>query len=417
MKQFKCAYGKGYKGFSLREENLLKEIWPNEAAVESRGEDEIRRALELPTESKRLKDMVRPGQRICIVTSDITRPLPGRLVLPLVLEELCRGGVSDADITVVFAVGCHRKHSEEEKKRLVGEAVNQKIRCVDSDPGSCVNLGRTRWGTPVDVFTEVADSDVRICLGNIEYHWFAGYSGGTKAVMPGVSSREAIRKNHGFLAAPSARAGNTVDNPVRTDIEDFGEILKVHFIVNVVLDEHKNVVKAVAGHPVAAHREGCRFLDGFYKIPVPRPADIVVVSAGGYPKDINLYQAQKALDNARAAVREGGIVIWAAKCPEGLGEAVFEEWMLTASGPGSILERIKTEFRLGGHKAAGIATVLVKAQIFLVSDLKADLVERIFMRPFQEIDTALDEAFSQLGRGAEVLFMPVGGSTLPVLEG
>ena len=274
-------------------------------------------------------------------------------------------------------------------------------------------MGTTAAGTPVDITRVVAEAGRRICLGNIEYHYFAGYSGGVKAIMPGVSTRAAIQANHSKMILPEARAGALDGNPLRMDIEEAGAICGVDFILNVVLGEHKEILRAVAGHPVKAHRAGCAFLDALYLKELPRAADIVLVSQGGAPKDLNLYQTQKALDNARHAVRPGGIIILIGSCREGLGERVFEEWMTTSPSPAAMIERIGRDFQLGGHKAAAIAMTLEKAQVWLVSELEPDFVRSIFLTPQPSVQEALDAAFAALGRGASVLAMPYGGSTLP----
>ena len=172
----------------------------------------------------------------------------------------------------------------------------------------------------MDIFTPVARADRRICLGNIEYHYFAGYSGGAKAIMPGVSTRAAIQANHSRMVEETSRAGLLEGNNLRADIEEAGAVCGIDFILNVVLDEHKEIIKAVAGDVTAAHRAGCAFLDTLYLKKIPRRADIIVVSQGGAPKDLNLYQTQKALDNAKHAVRRGGTVILVGSCKEGLGE-------------------------------------------------------------------------------------------------
>ena len=416
MKTFSVGYGEGRKSFLLDESRMIGELLPNAVQIDSTGATEVRRAISNPIGSRRLRDLVKTGDKVVIITSDLTRPMPSRLVVPVVMDELSAGGVRLEDMTVVFAIGSHRSHTEKEKRYLVGEEVYSKVRCIDSDPDDCVNLGRTTSGTPVDVFRTVANADVRVCLGNIEFHWFAGYSGGAKAIMPGVSTRAAIQSNHRHLVQEDARAGEMDSNPVRIDIEEAAAFVPIHFLVNLVLDEKKEIIKAVAGHPVLAHREGCRFLDKLYKVEIREKADIVIVSAGGYPKDLNLYQSQKALDNVRHAIKPGGIVIWVARSQESLGDSVFEEWITTAKSPGAILERIQVDFQLGGHKAAAIANVLMKAGIFLVSDLDPDLVRKIFMHPFQEVSDALEEAFKQLGDQAKVIVMPYGGSTLPVLK-
>lgn len=413
MKEFKMGYGKGYKTFHLEEKNIIGELLPNEVEVDLSGEAEVKRAILNPIGTGRLKDMVKAGQKVVIITSDLTRPMPSSKVIPLVLEELAEGGIHDRDITVIFALGSHRPHTEDEKKYMAGEEVYSRVRCIDSDPDNTVHLGTTKAGTPVDIFKTVVEADIRVCLGNIEFHWFAGYSGGAKAIMPGVSTRSAIQMNHRFLIRDEARAGDMDSNPVRLDIEEVISFISINFIVNVVLDEKKNIIKAVAGHHVKAHREGCKFLDSFYKVKIKEKADIVILSAGGFPKDLNMYQAQKALDNARHAVRQGGIVIWVARAQEGLGEETFENWITTAKTPESILDRIQVDFQLGGHKAAAIANVLVNAKIFMVSEIDPELIKSIFMFPFEEVTDALEEAFRQLGRDAKILLMPVGGSTLP----
>ena len=317
------------------------------------------------------------------------------------------------DITLIFGLGVHRHQTDEEKRRLAGERAWREIRCVDSDPDDCVHLGTTSAGTPVDITRSVAEADRRICLGNVEYHYFAGYSGGAKAIMPGCSTRAAIQTNHSMMVRPESCAGSLDDNPLRRDIEEAAELCGVDYIVNVVLGEHKEILRAAAGDVTAAHRALCTFLDGIYLCELPKAADIVLVSQGGAPKDLNLYQTQKALDNARHAVRKGGVIILIGSCREGLGERVFEEWMTRSPSPEYMIERIGRDFQLGGHKAAAIAITLRKAEVFLVSDLEDDFVRSIFLTPQPDAQTALDAALAKLGKDATVLAMPFGGSTLP----
>jgi nickel-dependent lactate racemase len=318
--------------------------------------------------------------------------MPSKIVLPEVLKELSLGGIEDRDITIVFALGNHRGHTEEEKKYLAGEDIYSKITCVDSDQKRVVHLGTTSYGTPVDIFEVVAKADRVICLGNIEYHYFAGYSGGAKAIMPGISTAAAIQVNHSRMVEESSMAGKIEGNNVRADIDEVAQFIRIDFIVNVVLDNKKRVIKAVAGDYIKAHREGCAFLDRLYKVRIEKRADIVIVSPGGYPKDINLYQAQKALDNAKHAVRDGGIIILAAECTEGLGEKVFERWMREAECPADLVKRVQEKFELGGHKAAAIGMVQIKAYIILVSDMEESFVRSISFIPFKTVQDALDMA-------------------------
>ena len=411
--KLELGIGNRTQSVDIPDSHLQQVLLPNEVARELTGEAEVRRALAAPIGTPRLKDIVRPGERIAIVTSDITRPMPTYVVMPALLEELYAAGIRAEDITLVFALGSHRPHTEEEMKKLAGEQAFREIRCVDSDTADCVHMGVTAAGTPVDITRSVAEADRRICLGNIEYHYFAGYSGGAKAIMPGVSTREAIQANHSMMVREEACAGNLDTNPLRKDIEEAAGICGVDFILNVVLDEHKQIIRAVAGDVTAAHRAGCAFLDTLYQKKIEKRADIVIVSQGGAPKDLNLYQTQKALDNAKHAVRDGGVIILVGSCKEGLGEETFEAWLTGATRPQELIERIQRAFRLGGHKAAAIAMVLEHADIYLVCDLDSAFVKTLFMIPFDTVQAAYDAAVSKLGADASVLVMPYGGSTLP----
>ena len=217
--KIELPFGKEKRELSIPDENLLQVLTPNETAPGLTGTEEVVRALEHPIASDRLRDLVKTGQKVAIVTSDITRPMPSYLVLPPVLKELNEGGIPDSDITVVFALGSHRAHTPEEMKKLVGEEVYSRVTCLDSKD-DFVHMGTTSRGTPVDIFRPVAEADVRICLGNIEFHYFAGYSGGSKAIMPGVSTRAAIQSNHSRMVQEEAKAGALEGNPIREDIDE-----------------------------------------------------------------------------------------------------------------------------------------------------------------------------------------------------
>ncbi len=414
--KLELGYGTAPQTVEIPDRNVIGILEPNAVNVEITGEAAVVAALTNPVGSARLCDIVKPGEKIVIITSDITRPVPSGRIIPAILSELSAAGADMSDVTIVFALGSHRKQTREEMIKLIGRDVFERIRCVDGDPEDCVHMGTTKLGTPVDITRIAAQADRRIGVGNIEYHYFAGYSGGAKAIMPGVSTRAAIQSNHSRMVLPQAAAGVLDGNPVREDIEEALNFCPLDFIVNVVLDEHKEIISAFAGHAVSAHREGCKYLDRLYRKEIAAKADIVIASQGGSPKDLNLYQTQKALDNAKHAVRKGGVIILAGSCKEGLGEDVFEEWMTTSDRPSSMIERIQRDFQLGGHKAAAIALVLADADIYLVSDMEPDFVKTIFLKPFNTVQTALDEAFAKLGAGASVLVMPYAGSTLPIVR-
>ena len=412
--ELEFGYGAGVQTVQVPEKNLMGILTANEMQHERRGEAAVRYALAHPIGAEPLRKLAKPGQKIAIIASDVSRPVPSYELLPAILEELTAAGCRDEDITVVFALGSHRHHTPQEQERLAGSGVFHRVRCVDSDPDDCIHMGDTKSGTPVDVTRVVAEADFRICTGNIEFHYFAGYSGGVKAIMPGVSTPAAIQSNHRMMVSELACAGNLDTNPLRQDIEEAGKICGVDYIVNVVLDEHRKIVYAVAGDAVLAHREGCRYLDRMYRKPIAERADIVLVSQGGAPKDANLYQTQKALDNAKHAVKKGGTIILIGACPEGLGSAKFEQWLTGSPSAHAMVERIGREFELGGHKAAAIGMVLENARIDLVSEMDDDFVRSIFLNPQPSAQTAFEEAMKRYGPDATVLAMPFGGATLPV---
>jgi len=375
----------------------------------------IREALKNPINSEPLEKIAKAGDKVVIITSDITRPLKSKVIIPYILEELQKGNVNADDITIVMALGSHRKHTVEEKIHLVGEEVFKKIKVIDSDMKNCKNFGVCKNGTPVDIFTPVAGADKIVCLGNVEYHYFAGYSGGAKAIMPGVSSYAAIQSNHSNMVKEGSYAGNLDTNPVRQDIDEVGEHIKIDFIFNVLQASDKTIEGAFAGHYIDAHRAACRALDAMYKINIKEKADVVIVSPGGYPKDINIYQAQKALDNARHAVKDGGTIILCASCKEGFENSIFEEWMMTKTKE-QMVKEIKENFVLGGHKAAAIAMTLMKANIYMVTDFDEATIEHMGFRYFSQLQDAVDSALEKYGEKANIIVMPAGGSTLPFCE-
>ena len=407
------AYGKTKIQLAVPTKNLMGILHSAEPSLPPSDEGEIERALREPIGSPGLEDLAKPGMKVVIMASDITRPSPSKKLLPPLLSRLRSAGVKDEDITVMFGMGIHRNHTEDEKRTLVGDAVYESVRCVDStEAGDFVLIGTTSRGTPVEVCRMVVDCDLLIGTGNVEYHYFVGYSGGVKAVLPGACSKRTVEANHSMQLLPGAEAGSYEKNPVRQDIEEAGAMIGMDFILNVVLDEKKRIVRAVAGHPKEAHAVARTVVDDVYGARIPEKADIVVASAGGFPKDVNVYQAQKALENAGRAVRDGGTIILVARCEEGLGEDTFERYM-TGMEPDAIIESIRKQFVLGGHKAAAIARVVKRATVMLVSAMDPELVRRCKMVPAVTLEYAFAAAMKRHGEKAKVIAMPYSGSTVP----
>ncbi len=364
----------------------------------------IEKALEHPITCRKLHEIAIQGKKAVIIVSDITRPTPTAKLLPLLISELEKGGVND--ITIIFGLGIHRKQTEDEKKKILG-GLYGKVRSIEHDVNDCVYIGTTSRGTPVEIFRPVMEADLVVCTGTIEFHYYAGYSGGAKSILPAVSSKKSIDANHALMLDPKSCAGRN-DGTVRQDIEEASDILGIDFVLNVILNEKKEIVFAAAGKHIEAHRKGAEFLDRLSKIEV-EPADIIIVSPGGFPKDIDIFQAHKALEHVKNAMKEGGSIILVAECREGYGNRVYEEWL--KYGRDEVIEKFREGFVMGGHKAALIAALSKNVDLYLVSSLPEEMVRKANFIPATP-KGALDAVLRKHGMGAKIIIMPYGGSML-----
>lgn len=400
--KIKLGYGQG--ALHLDGGDGIEVVHPKE--LPAAGAGEIERSLHKPM--GRSLDDFQGCKSASILVSDITRPSPTHLMLPPLTKRLKDLGIPD--IRVVFGLGTHRRMTAAEEKLLLKDCTGLPHR--QHDPAQCVHLGETRRGTPVEILETVASSDLIIATGNIEYHYYAGYSGGAKAVLPGVSSEASVIKNHELMRDPASVTGR-LDSPVRLDMEDAAEIAGLDFILNAVLNGKKEIVQSVAGDFREAHRAGAATVDAMYRRAV-KPAEIVITCAGGRPKDLNLFQAQKALDNAKNAALPGGSIILVAECCEGLGNHVFERWARDACSAEDCWERFGREYEFGGHKAAFLAQESFRHQLILVSSMPDELVRMCFMQPAKTLDEALTRARESQGKDARMLVLPHGNLTLAV---
>jgi len=364
--------------------------------------------------------MVKPESKVAIVVDDHTRKAPSDRMLIPVLAELNAAGVKDENVTVLFGCGTHRAVKPEEAKELLGEEALKRVKtishcCTQEDS---VLIGTTKtYGNKVYVNRVFAEADVKILLGDVNYHYYAGYGGGRKSLLPAVCSQETIKHNHGMLLAAAARTGNLEGNPVHIDMTEAARLAKIDFIVNVVENKKGEIVKAFAGDLEAAFLEATKVVDEMYQVTVDRRADIIVVSAGGYPSDINLYQAHKALDNALDAVKRGGVIILVAECLEGHGNDVFYDWMTRLPDLKSMEKEVKRNFVMGGHKAYYLLKALQTHPIILVSSMPDFYATSIFkVKTARAVNDALAEALKIAGSSARVWAMPQGGYTLPVYK-
>ena len=413
-------YGKTDVCVRVPARNLLGTIEPTERQGALDAKAEVERALKEPIGSKRLSEIVKPESKVAIVVDDATRKAPSEVMLLPVLAELNSAGVKDENVTVIFGCGTHRAVKPEEAAELLGAEAIKRVKTISHDcrAQDLVYVGTTKThGNKVYVNHVFAEADVRVLLGDVGFHYYAGYGGGRKSVLPAVCGEETIKYNHAMLLHANARTGILEDNPVHQDMTEAARLAKADFIVNVVENKKGEIVKAFAGDLEQAFMEAVKLVDEMYRVTVDRRADIIVVSAGGHPADMNLYQAYKALDNALDAVKRGGVIILVAECPEGHGNQVFYDWMTRLGDLKNVEREVKRNFVMGGHKAYYLLKALQNHQIILVSSLPDYYAASIFkLKTSRAVNDALGEALKMAGSASRVWAMPQGSYTLPMFK-
>lgn len=413
-------YGKTDICVRVPARNLLGTIEPKERQAVADEKAEIDRALAEPIGAKRLAEIVKTESKVAIVVDDSTRKTPSEVMLLSVLTELNSAGVKDENVTVIFGCGTHRAVKPDEAEELIGKEAIKRLKFVShccTDP-ELVYVGTTKThGNKVYINRIFAEADVRVLLGDVNYHYYAGYGGGRKSVLPAVSGEITIKQNHALMVSFNAKAGNLQDNPVHIDMTEAARLAKVDFILNIVENKEGKIVRAFAGDLEAAFLEAVKLVDEMYRVYVDRRAEIVVVSSGGHPADINLYQACKGLDNALDVVKRGGVIILVAECLEGHGNQVFYDWMSRLGDQKTVEKEIKRNFLIGGHKAYYLLKALQNHPLILVSTLPDFYATSIFkFKTARAINDALNEAFKLTGSASRVWAIPVGNYTLAIFK-
>ena len=412
-------YGKTEVCARIPARNFLGAIEPKEKPGVADPRAEIERALREPVGTKLLSEIAKPGDKAVVVVDDATRATPSHLMVPPILDELNKAGVKDEDVTIIFACGAHRAVEPKEMEKLVGEDTLKRVKTISHDYKSedQFYLGKTRFGTKVYVNKTFTEADVRVLTGDLELHCYAGYGGGRKSLLPGISSFGTMQKNHAMLVHPKAKMGVLEGNPVHEDMMEAAKLAKVNFILNVVVNSRRELVRAFAGDLEQAFYEGAKLVDEIYKVPIERRADIVVVSPGGHPFDVDLFQACKGVISALEAVKRGGVIVLVAECPEGHGNDVFYDWMMKFKGLEEMEREMKRRFLFGGHKAYYLTKALQRVQIILVSIMPDYQAVNVFrLKTARAINDGLRQAFDIAGENAKVWAMPQGNTTMPIMK-
>ena len=407
MTHLQFPYGKGVMSAALPKQQI-KAVLTSELEryrPDCEGEELVRRALANPIGSLPLRELSRGKQKVTIIASDHTRPVPSKLLMPALLQEI-RTGNPEAEITILIATGCHRETTREELVAKFGEDIvaREKIVIHDcDDTANMVLLGILPSGGECWVNRLACEADLLVSEGFIEPHFFAGYSGSRKAVLPGVAGRSTVLANHcaEFIDHPASRAGSLRDNPIHCDMVWAARKAGLAFILNVVLNGEKETIHAVAGDIEAAHEAGCAFLEGLCGVKAAM-ADIVITTNGGYPLDQNIYQAVKGMTAAEATVKEGGVIIMLAKSNDGHGGEAFCRELMAGDDMDAlmadILSRGRGETLPDQWQAQIMIRILQRARVIYISDAEDVLVEQLHMTPAHSIEEALTLARRMLGR-------------------
>lgn len=421
MVEVKFPYGKNKLSYSFEESRLAGVLEPSIASYipEAEGGELISRTMACPTGSQKLSELARGKEKVVVIASDHTRPVPSKLIIPPMLAEI-REGNPRADITILIATGCHRGTTKGELIAKFGEEIvkNEKIYIHDCDERDMlVNIGTLPSGGECEINRLAAEADLLVSEGFIEPHFFAGFSGGRKSVLPGVAGRKTVLANHcsEFIDHPRARTGILEGNPIHADMLWAAKKAKLAYIVNVVLDAEKKVIYAVAGDPEAAHKQGTDFLFSLCGAKAV-DADIVITTNGGYPLDQNMYQAVKGMTAAEATVRRGGVIIMLAESGDGIGGDHFYHQLADEPDISKTMRRFLSRGRdetvPDQWQTQILLRILGHASVIYVSEMPDDVVKEMHMIPAHSIGEAIGIAENIVGDDARIAAIPDGVSVM-----
>ena len=419
----KIPYGKGQMEVRIPKKNYVATLMPHFKPGLKDEAGAVKQALESPIGTKRLKEMARGKKSAVIVVNDITRPTATYKLLPSLIQELKDGGMKEDQIQFLVATGTHRDNTKEELEGMLGKDAVQRFKVVNhhcQDDKIMVDLGKTSAGIPVVINRFFWEAELKITTATIAPHQSAGFSGGRKSVLPGIASLATLKQHHGFGMRSNKPAMGWVEgNPFHIAALEAAKMAQTDFILNTVQNDQKQITQVVAGDVEKAWLEGVKASREIFEVKVPRPADIVITTPGGFPKDIDLYQSQKSMASSELVVKEGGTVILLAECKDGVGARGFFEWMSAATCPQEVIDRfIREGYSIGASKAWLFSRCLKRSNLILVSKCIDDkTLEEMFTQRADSAEQAIGMALDKQGENAEIILLKNGSDMVPRFEG
>ncbi|MFX1348893.1 MAG: nickel-dependent lactate racemase [Promethearchaeota archaeon] len=423
----KLDYGKEGLEIELDPDWNLTVFQPSEQKPYNNPIGKIRESINKPIDSLTLKEIIKNKknlEKVCIVASDATRPVPSHLILEALVTELNDCGIKDNKILILIATGLHRTSREDELERILGNNLIKRIKTIDhiaTDENSMIDIGKTIDNHPISINKLYYEADLKILTGYVEPHFFFGFSGGRKSIIPGIAGAETLQNNHSAenIASPYARFGIFKENPLHKNSVEISRKVGVDFIVNVCINEHHEIVQVASGNFEKTHEKLVNYQLKHIFREIKDPFDIVICGNGGYPLDLNLYQAVKSMAIGEMAVKKGGSIISVNECIDGIGigQEKFKELIFSGISPQIIYEKILNKDIIvpDQWEIQILARVLMKADIFIISTLNENEIGNIGLKYAETVEDAIDICLKRHGRDASILILPNGPQVFPLL--
>ena len=381
--QVDIGYGKQKLGITIPNFKQCKIFEPIWAEKMTNFDSKFKQSLLYPISSKPITELLESSKKIVIVVDDISRPIPTQEILVPLLDLFFANKIPLCNVQVIVATGVHRPLHDDELNLILGRYA--KTISIEShnpdDLANLISIGHTSFGNEIKLNKKFVEADLKVIIGDIEFHQFCGYGGGAKSIFPGLADRKSIERNHSRFMLKGAEKGEWKNNPVRQEIEELYNMTSNVFLINVILNDKNEIIKIFSGDLRKAYLEGLKTIDGLFKATTDKPFDLILSSPGGYPRDIDLYQSQKALQAAAKIGKKNGKIVIIAECSDGFGSDLFNRTVKNANSLVEIIDQAQKKFVLGAHKAFQFARDMLGSDVYLYSSISSKEIAYSFLKP------------------------------------